>query len=38
MDNDKGFKQGLYNDVDVWDGLHDDDIEKSLFNKTIDNI
>jgi len=22
----------------VWDGLHDDDIEKSFSNKAIDNI
>jgi len=36
MDNNEGFDQGLYDGVDMWDGLHDD-IEKSLSND-IDNI
>jgi len=38
MDNSEEFEQELYDGVDVWDGLHDDDIEKSLWNKKIDNI
>jgi len=38
MDNSEEFEQELYDGVDVWDNLHDDDIEKSLSNKAIDNI
>jgi len=38
MDNSEQFEQELYDGFYVWDDLHDDDIEKSLSNKTIDNI
>jgi len=38
MENSEEFEQELYDGVDVWDGLHDDGIKKSLCNKAIDNI
>jgi len=38
MDNSEGSEQELYDRVGVWDGLRDDDIEKSLSNKAIISI
>jgi len=37
MDDSEEFEQELRDGVDVWNSLHDDDIEKSLSNKVIDN-
>ena len=38
MDTNKEFYSGLYDEVDVWEGLDDVDSDESISCKALDNV